>query len=452
MFKHYSRYLLSYFPVFFVFLLGCIVTLIIAHQNWTSVIAGFLISFLLGVYAYVLVGRAIATHKIVAIKTRELMLANEKLTEEIQKRKNSEQLKDNFVSTVSHEIRTPLTLMKSAIYNLQAGVHGKLTSDQDQVIEKANRQINRLGKIIDDLLDMSRLESGKMRLSRRCLPVRPLFTEVVQTFEGAAKSRGIEIITEIAEDLPPIFADETMIMQVFMNLVSNALKHATKKIVLSARVLPATDMLQENGTEKYHGFRHVQIRVLDDGIGIPREHLPSLFNKFIQINRRAGSGYQGTGLGLAICKEIIFRHDGKIWVESDLGRGAAFFLELSQYDERDEFEMVFEQALMDARQRDTGVGLIAIGPLHPHEDQDIDFIKNTLAEKMTHEVLRKSDRLFRNYTPDHILILLEGNSIAVLDTIVERISQYLQANFKFNVVFFPRDGKDSDSLLKGLLK
>lgn len=229
-------------------------------------------------------------------------------------RKRVEHFKDDFLSTVSHEIRTPLSVLKMGIDNLEAGGVGQFDKEKNETIAVLKRNAQKLGRLIDDLLDLSRFESGRMKIAPQEIQIDTLIEEVVQEFQSAAKENGLVLEGDYETNLPLLQADPDLLVRVLRNLIDNALRFAQSKVTVTAHKL---------------GSR-LRVSVVDDGPGIKPEHIPSLFDKYVQINRPSGGeGYQGTGLGLSICHEIIGLHGGKIWIESPEGEGARFHFSLS---------------------------------------------------------------------------------------------------------------------------
>ncbi|MBI5299403.1 MAG: response regulator [Deltaproteobacteria bacterium] len=242
----------------------------------------------------------------------------ENLKREMSEREEMDRIKDEFVSTVSHELRTPLTTIKSAIENLKDGISGDLNEKQSRVVEIADRNADRLVRIINDLLEISRLESGVAKIHKRRVDAVPLLQEVLQNFQMRTKKHHFILEGNFAKNLPPIYADADMIVQVMNNLLDNALRFAKTKISVEAK---ATG-------------QDVEVIISDDGIGIPEDRAKELFGKFVQFNRpMGGEGYKGTGLGLAICKEIVDRHGGRIWASSQTGKGTQFHFTMRQFQE-----------------------------------------------------------------------------------------------------------------------
>jgi signal transduction histidine kinase len=220
---------------------------------------------------------------------------------DITEKKRLEQLKDQFIASVSHEIRTPLTIVKTIIDNLIEGVGGPLNKEHGNLIQIAKNNLDRLNRIIVNVLDSARLESGRSRMNLQSLSPSTLLKELVDTFSHRSEHANIRLSLEAPSDLPSFMADKDMVVQVFSNLVSNALRFAKHFVNIKAHVNPNT----------------LEFVVQDDGPGIPPEHHRSIFNKFEQVQRKSGgSGYKGTGLGLSICKEIMGIHKGRIWVQN----------------------------------------------------------------------------------------------------------------------------------------
>jgi signal transduction histidine kinase/CheY-like chemotaxis protein len=235
----------------------------------------------------------------------------EQLKAEIRERRRLDQLKDELIGTVSHELRTPLTIIKGAIDNLREGIAGALQPRQSEIVTIAARNIDRLAKMINNLLDLSRLESGSTRINRRAVDLRSIISDITTGLKLAETSR-VELSSDLPSELPEVEGDPEMLGQVVTNLLDNALRYARTRVVISAAL--------EGG--------EVRVDVVDDGPGIPEDKVGALFNKFVQINRTAGRGYKGTGLGLAICKEILSLHGGRIEVASVVGAGTRFSFRL----------------------------------------------------------------------------------------------------------------------------
>ncbi len=228
---------------------------------------------------------------------------------EIRERRRMDQLKDQLLSTVSHELRTPLSVVKAIIGNLRDKLAGPMSPEQAELVATADRHVDRLTRLLNNFLDLSRLESRRARINRREVDPLELIHDVAEGVRMVHRGRRIEITLDLPPSLPCVYADSDMITQVLGNLFDNALRYARTRVILRARAAGGV----------------VEISVRDDGPGLPAEGLEGLFSKFVQLDRpRGGSGYKGTGLGLAISREILNLHGGDILAENAPEGGARF--------------------------------------------------------------------------------------------------------------------------------
>ena len=233
----------------------------------------------------------------------------EEVRAEVRERTRMDQMKDQLLSTVAHELRTPLSIIKAVVGTLRDHLAGPLSADQEELIASADRNINRLTRLLNNFLDLSRLESRRARVNRRAVDPLELIREVTEGVRMANRGRNVVFLYDLPESAPNVHVDADMIAQVLGNLLDNALRYARARVLVRVARTPEA----------------VEVSVVDDGPGIPPDKFSDLFNKFVQLDRpRGGSGYKGTGLGLAISREIIGINDGKIWAENASGRGACF--------------------------------------------------------------------------------------------------------------------------------
>jgi len=250
-----------------------------------------------------------------------LHVQNQHLEEVNKKLVEHDRMKSEFVMTVSHELRTPLTIFKNILSNAMAGVMGKIPSKLQQNFEMADEAIDRLATIIDDFLDVSKLEVGKMKLRPEVFCVQEVIYDIIQMTQFVAEKKGIKLDMAFPIDYVYIRADYEKIVRVINNLIENAIKYApdqTGRIVVRVE---AED-------------KQVILSVEDNGPGIGGDHKETVFNKFVQVQKHVGPGKHGTGLGLAICKELVHLHGGRIWVEDNDG-GAVFKVLLPEYIEQE---------------------------------------------------------------------------------------------------------------------
>ncbi|MFA6142906.1 MAG: ATP-binding protein [Candidatus Omnitrophota bacterium] len=233
---------------------------------------------------------------------KDLASANEQL-------KKLDQLKTDFVSNVSHELRTPLSIVKEGVSLILDKIPGDVNEKQEHILSTAKNNIDRLTRIIDDLLDMSKIESGKVVLNKTKFNINDLAAKITDSFITKANSKGLKINVTIPDKEIFIHADADRINEVFINLINNAIKF-TEKGSIDISIKDNADF--------------VLCSVADTGMGISKENLPKIFNKFQQFSRAAGPGEKGTGLGLSIVKGIIDLHKGDIRIDSELGKGSVF--------------------------------------------------------------------------------------------------------------------------------
>ena len=219
-----------------------------------------------------------------------------------------DRLKSEFVMTASHELRTPLTSIGMSIDLLLESATNKLDEKEQGLLSAAHEDVQRLKVFVNNLLDLSKIEAGKMEMEFSNIPVHLLFEKVVAVFKTQAEEKAVGLSYHVPEELPNVKADDNKITWVLTNLISNALRytHSKGNIRLSA--------------ESFGPY--VQISVSDDGPGIPYEYQSKIFDKFVQIKSDKVLG--GSGLGLAICKEMVRAHGGTIWVDSVPGEGSVF--------------------------------------------------------------------------------------------------------------------------------
>ncbi|MCD4845520.1 MAG: sensor histidine kinase [Methanosarcinales archaeon] len=248
----------------------------------------------------------------VKIKTVDLRRSNIELETANTKLKQLDRLKSEFISMVSHELRTPLTSIKLSLDVLKILPGSKKDeSTRDEMLQIIDRNIDRQNRLIGDLLDISRLETGNLKLNCKAIDLLDVIEESVDSMKKAAEEKGIRIYADMQGDSFPVKADYDRLVQVLVNLINNALKFTREgEISIQAQMM--------NG--------HPQITVSDTGIGIPHDELDHIFDKFYQVDMGSRREFGGSGLGLAVCKGIIEQHGGSIRVESEVGKGSKFII------------------------------------------------------------------------------------------------------------------------------
>lgn len=254
---------------------------------------------------------------------QELIETNDKLAK-------LERLKSEFISIVSHELRTPLTSIKNSLDILTSGRCGEVTQSADKFLSMAMRNVQRLSGIINDLLDLSKIEAGKMDFKFAPANINTVIGYVKTALSEVAKSKGLNLVTREAENLPDTKFDSQRLEQVLTNLVSNAIKFTdeNKTITISSKLVNASEIkineLFKPEIKNLSG-EYIQVCVEDEGIGIEEKDLLRAFDKFAQIENSLSRKAGGTGLGLPIAKQLLEAHKGAIWCDSEFNKGSKFY-------------------------------------------------------------------------------------------------------------------------------
>jgi signal transduction histidine kinase len=237
---------------------------------------------------------------------KEIVLRKEELENINSQLKELDRMKSDFVANVAHELKTPLTIIKGNLDNIDRGFAGEVQPKQKEILVDVFRVINRLSRLITDLLDLSKIESGKMELNKENLDIVGLAGEIVKTFETLAGGKKIGLVKEFPNKAVTVNADRDKLTQVFVNLMSNAVKFTDTGSV-TVRIV---DMQGE-----------VEVEIQDTGPGIPQDQGDKIFDKFVRV---VAEKKEGTGLGLPIAKDIVILHKGRIRIESEIGKGSKF--------------------------------------------------------------------------------------------------------------------------------
>jgi signal transduction histidine kinase len=225
--------------------------------------------------------------------------AEAKLENANERLKKLDQLKSDFVANVSHEFKNPLARIKESLSLMLDEVIGKINPKQEEILELGKRSIDRLIRLVTDLLDLSKIEAGKMDMKREVIEIEPLLDEILREYKKEISDKRLTIDKQVPKDIGSVWADKDKLTEVIINLLSNAIKYTPSgnKIIIKF-----------SGDEK-----EVRFEIADTGPGIAKENLEKIFNKFERI---LAERQEGTGLGLSIAKDIVKLHKGKIWVES----------------------------------------------------------------------------------------------------------------------------------------
>jgi PAS domain S-box-containing protein len=255
------------------------------------------------------------------------------------KLKETMELKSQFISTVSHELRTPMAAMKEAIEIVLDGIVGEVNEKQKKFLDIAKRNVDRLGALINDVLDFQKLEAGKMTFDLQQNDIEQVITEVSETMVLFAKKNNIDLVTELESNLPKAEFDKAKMTQVLTNLLSNAIKFTPANGKVTIRALCRKEQDNNQPVE-------LAISVTDTGMGIPKESLSKIFERFYRV-KREGKQIQGTGLGLTIVHKIVTMHHGRIDVESEIDKGTTFtvYLPLKQKSSSEDMSQESDEKL-----------------------------------------------------------------------------------------------------------
>jgi PAS domain S-box-containing protein len=231
---------------------------------------------------------------------------------DLSERRAIEKMKDEFVSVVSHELRTPLTSIKGALGLLTGGVTGKLPAAAEKMLQLALNNTDRLTRLVNDILDFERIESGQIKMETQISDTAQLMRESAESVHVIAQGEGVSVV--LVPLAVPVRVDPSRIVQALVNLLGNAIKFSPPR----GRI--------EFGADRSSGS--VVFRIKDQGRGIPKDKLETIFERFQQVDASDSREKGGTGLGLAISRSIVQQHGGRVWAESELGRGSTFYVQL----------------------------------------------------------------------------------------------------------------------------
>ncbi|MDI6843255.1 MAG: response regulator [Anaerosomatales bacterium] len=260
------------------------------------------------------------THRILDVRTDPVLdesgayLGYVATLHDVTAEREVSQMKNEFVSTVSHELRTPLTSIKGYVDLILDGEAGEINEIQREFLSIVKENADRLVELINDMLDISRIESGRIHLKIQPISVLDLAFDVAGTFAAVAERSGHKIVVKVPDDLPRVAGDRDRVGQVLTNFVSNAIKYSPSGGTVTIRAKQDGDM--------------VQVSITDQGIGIDKEDQKKLFTKFYRVDSSLTREIGGTGLGLSICKSIIELLGGQVGVRSKPGKGSTFYFTL----------------------------------------------------------------------------------------------------------------------------
>jgi len=400
------------------------------------------------------------SERIFNITAREILVEEEKeeeliVLQDITKKKEIDRMKSELISNVSHELRTPISIVKEGVSLVLDGVLGEVKGDQKDILSRVKNNIDRLARLVNDLLDISKIEAGRMVLKKSLVNILSLAEEVIFSFKNQAEEKNIKLITHLNVESPDISIDSDRISQVLTNLISNSIKFTPENGQITLGV--------EDRKDK------VEISVEDTGIGIAEENIPDLFERFSQIDRVDGPGQKGTGLGLAISKEIVEMHKGKIWVDSEPGKGSKFTFILPRFSQEGIFGEHLIAAIKEAEEKGGSLCLVIIHIKNfkelekKHGSLESLLIVQEIEGVVRRTLRRKSDIVSRYKNGNIIIAILMDTPKKHAPSVKRRIKEALDAEIRqierlkdvsvfLDEVTYPADAASEEELIDRIEK
>jgi len=345
-------------------------------------------------------------------------------------------VKSDFVSIISHELRTPLTSIKESLSLVLDELTGPLNEEQKRFLMMTKSNVDRLANIIMDVLDFSRLDSGRITMHKRKGDINKLIEDIHAVMADSVRRKNLKFNLEFSDGMEPIWFDPERIGQVLRNLVSNAVKFN-----------------KENGTIKIssskqyiNGKQMIKISVEDTGIGISNNDMKGLFKQFEPVDTSMTRRHSGVGLGLVISKGIIQLHGGDIWVESERGAGSKFIFTLPIYKEDNEFNFLLDEALERVRYAGLKFAMIIFRIKNQRDDTE----KNrSRLEGIIHSVVRgPEDKVVRHRGGESIAVMACTDRYGAMK-IIERLKANVELPLYYGIAVYPDEaGDNKEALIK----
>jgi PAS domain S-box-containing protein len=368
---------------------------------------------------------------------------------DVSREKEIDRMKSEFIAVASNELRSPLTSIKNAVDIILAAKAGPVSGAQEKFLRMAERNIDRVNKLVGDLLDLSKIEAGRIRLAPADLSAPAVMDRVAATLRPLADRKGVALRTEVPDGLPPFRADPARTEQVLINLGDNAVKFTSAGGTVTFRAA--------------RGERFIEWSVSDTGVGVPPDQAAHLFERFYQAEATlSGEPRAGTGLGLSICKEIVESHGGTIAVESVPGHGTTFRFTLPLADRETACVQGLESRLAAARRLHLPLSVLVVhvpgfDRFRQAEGEEAALALMGAVESSAARLrLRPSDAVDACPDRGEMILTLPDTGRDGVDTVRVRVDRALrQVREAFGgavspavgAATFPEDGTDAGSLL-----
>ncbi len=342
--------------------------------------------------------------------------------------------KSEFASVVSHELRTPLTAIKNAL-DLVIENPELADASKERMLTIAHRNNERMMVMVRDLLDLSRLEAGHRALTLSESNLVAIIKTVTGSLEQRAEARDVELVIEAAGDFTGLFVDTVAIERVLLNLVSNAIKYTREGTEIRIQLLreskqPTSEDLDPRSIVlRTFAVDWVRFAVIDAGFGIPHAEKARIFKKFVRIDRKVYGRSSGTGLGLSIAERLVRAHGGRIWVESQPGKGATFSFRLPVFDRHGAFGISLADRVQEAKRGHWSLGIVVLHILGKTETPlDVsDTLGERLVESARSALYRARDLAMFVPHRNELILLLEGCLPEALPRARARVAQAVKA-------------------------
>lgn len=344
-------------------------------------------------------------------------------------------VKSNFVSIISHELRTPLTSIKESVSLVLDGVTGPINEEQKRFLTITKHSIDRLTKIITDILDFSKLESGRITMHKRKMDINELIKDVYSSVRSSAEKKNLEFDLKLSDNVELTWFDPDRLGQALRKLILNAVKFNREN-----------GRIEIYSSKEYiDGNEFIKVAVHDTGIGISKEDTLRLFKDFNPLDTRMTRSYPGIGLGLAISKNIIQLHGGEIWVESEKDVGSKFIFTLPIYRKDGEFNFLLDESIERARYNDLKLALIIV-EIRNQKDAN----EETLAdlEKGIHSVVRGPEDKVTRFKEGEFLVIMAGTDRRGAVKIIGRIKDRVKIALNFGIAVYPDEAENKEDLIK----
>ncbi|MDD5084666.1 MAG: HAMP domain-containing sensor histidine kinase [Candidatus Omnitrophica bacterium] len=381
--------------------------------------------------------------------TRALEQANLELS-------HLDRIKSDFVTVISEELRVPLAVVREKIHLVKNEIANRLGGGELRAMEELEQNAARMGVLVDDILDLFQVESGRMKISKISVRLADVIREAVSSATALCEEKKIRLECEIPDNLPPVFADRERIIQVLGHLIENGLKFT------NAGGFVRVVSFRESGSD------YVEVCVMDNGMGIAPEDMGKLFGKFQRMTKMGKDSFGGTGVGLYISKQIIERHQGRIWAESKLGEGSRFYFTLPVHHPELPLGEELDEFLDEARLGGLTVVVLVVEILNAAEIEKLlgterserfylelaEEIRRNISsrDKISFEKEGRSFYIFAFSKPDGAKKMRLRIETALLGVRVPAEGKELRLNFKAASAVFPHDGLERRSLLERVAK